>query len=283
MRLYLDPDVQPAHIPSSAITGDTKIDLSASDIGYVFANSMGTLAYRGPGGSYSYVAQTDSNAAYQGRPLSRGPDFQFPPEYLHHGRADRILQSLDASIANLSNRLGTTFGGVTKTTINGPTPTPTPHSDPTPTAPTPTPTPTPTDANAHADPNAHADVWRSAGVKMTTVSDWGTGRTMDVAVTNAGAAATTSWSVTFSWPGTSHRGTPAGCPSGGKVTVGNSAWNGALACGAATTFGFTDSRHRCPAPAVAQPPSTMRPAVAPSRRDSTSTLNGPNAATRRNP
>ncbi len=86
-------------------------------------------------------------------------------------------------------------------------------------------------------------------MKMTAVSDWGTGRTMDVAVTNAGAAATTSWSVTFTWPQDIAPWNASRLSySGGKVTVGNSSWNGALARGAATTFGFTDSSASLPRP-----------------------------------
>jgi chitodextrinase len=71
------------------------------------------------------------------------------------------------------------------------------------------------------------------------VNSWGGSYQAEVTVKNAGTSATRAWTVAWSsqssitqlWGG-KHT------VSGGTVTVGNEAWNGALAPNATTTFGF---------------------------------------------
>ncbi|WP_373873127.1 cellulose binding domain-containing protein [Actinoplanes italicus] len=73
-----------------------------------------------------------------------------------------------------------------------------------------------------------------------TADQWGSGFTANVAVTNL-AAARTSWTLTFTFPG-NQRVTNAWnatvTQSGTAVTARNVSWNGTLASGASVTFGF---------------------------------------------
>ena len=109
----------------------------------------------------------------------------------------------------------------------GPTTTPEPSPTSTPT-PTTSPTPTPTD-----DTSACTATFRAASV-------WPGGYQGEVTVT-AGASALTSWTVTV--PGASAstvwNGVLTG--TGAALTVGNASYNGALAPGGTTTFGFIGS------------------------------------------
>jgi len=75
----------------------------------------------------------------------------------------------------------------------------------------------------------------------TIGSSWDTGFTASVTVTNTGTAAIQSWKVTWTWSGNqqitnSWNGTES--HSGQQETVTNAAYNGALAPGANTSFGF---------------------------------------------
>lgn len=96
-------------------------------------------------------------------------------------------------------------------------------------APTPQPSPTPTTGSG-------------LEVRVEVVSDWGSGRTVDVTVRNTGTSAIADWSVAIPWAGSA--GSPWNAVGGvknGVLTASNASWNGALAAGASTTFGFTDT------------------------------------------
>ena len=76
---------------------------------------------------------------------------------------------------------------------------------------------------------------------MNNVNDWGTGRTVDVAVKNGRSTAATSWSVSFPWAGRVETVWNAvGTHDGSRLTSRNETWNGSLAAGATTSFGFND-------------------------------------------
>jgi mannan endo-1,4-beta-mannosidase len=76
------------------------------------------------------------------------------------------------------------------------------------------------------------------------VGEWGGGFQAEVTVRN-GATASTGWTVTWTfadgqtvaqaWNGISTQ-------TGASVSVRNAAYNGSLAAGASTTFGFTGNR-----------------------------------------
>jgi chitodextrinase len=72
-------------------------------------------------------------------------------------------------------------------------------------------------------------------------NQWGTGFTANVTVANSGTASTTGWKVAWSWGGNQQitnvwNGTES--HSGQNETVTNAGYNGALAPGATTSFGF---------------------------------------------
>src|SRR4051795_4326784 len=79
---------------------------------------------------------------------------------------------------------------------------------------------------------------------LRTVSDWGSGWQDEVTVSNTGAAAMTSWKVEFDLPAGASIGSfweAEMTLSGQHVTFANRGWNGSVAVGAKTTFGFVGS------------------------------------------
>lgn len=247
VRIYLDQMYNKATYPSAAITGTTSIKLTASDIGAVFGNSMGTLAYVDGTGAYKYIPQADSAAAYSAALSSNGLTTSSTLDISKTADRAKFFALLDSSIANLATRLNTNFGAVTQTTLGGTSPTPTP----TPTSPSPTgtPTPTPTPTTATPTPTPTPTTAGALSVKLTAASDWGTGRTMDAVITNKGTSPTSAWTVTFGWPrDIAPWNAVRQSYTSGKVTVGNTAWNGAIPAGGTTNFGFTDSSSTLPKP-----------------------------------
>ncbi|WP_217708578.1 cellulose binding domain-containing protein [Nonomuraea rhodomycinica] len=98
-----------------------------------------------------------------------------------------------------------------------------------PPSPTPTPTPTPT------------PVPGACSATIETVNSWQGGFQSTVTV-RAGSAPVDGWTVKWTWPGGQSisslwNGTQSG--SGSAVTVRNAPYNGSVAAGASTTFGFT--------------------------------------------
>ncbi|MFF3854365.1 glycoside hydrolase N-terminal domain-containing protein [Micromonospora sp. NPDC002575] len=139
----------------------------------------------------------------------------------------------ETDVVALTVRAGHTYRaarpGVTPSPTLTPTPTPTPTTTPT-GSPTPTPTPPPTSSPP------------SSGARATyaVTGSWSGGFQGEVTVT-AGATAIRGWTVSWTFPngqvisqiwGGSHT------QSGSNVTVRNVDYNGALAAGASTTFGF---------------------------------------------
>ncbi|MBG0818823.1 cellulose binding domain-containing protein [Planomonospora sp. ID82291] len=134
----------------------------------------------------------------------------------------------------------------------GPTATPTVTPTATPTAtPTVTPTVTPT-----ATPTATPTVTPTAGNGCTAayrvVNQWAGGFQGEVTVRNAGTSAITGWTV--SWTAAGERVSQAWnasvTQSGSAVTAKHASWNGSLAPGAGTSFGFLASGTPSAAPAV---------------------------------
>jgi hypothetical protein len=79
---------------------------------------------------------------------------------------------------------------------------------------------------------------------LRSVSDWGTGWQDEVTVSNTGADAMTSWKVEFDLPAGASIGSfwdAEMTRAGQHVTFANRSWNGAVAVGATTTFGFVGS------------------------------------------
>ena len=71
--------------------------------------------------------------------------------------------------------------------------------------------------------------------------DWGSGFTAAVTITNTGSSAFTKWTVTWTWAGNqtiSNLWNGNLTTSGKAITVTNMSYNGSLAAGANTSFGF---------------------------------------------
>lgn len=138
-------------------------------------------------------------------------------------------------------------------TITPASPTPSPTASPSPTAtpaPTPTPTPSPTPSRTPTPSPSPGTAGCTATYKV--VNSWQGGFQGEVAVT-AGGAAIGGWTVTWAFTGgqavtQSWNATVTG--SGSSITARNTDWNGALAAGASTTFGFLATGATNPAPAV---------------------------------
>ncbi|NUP50241.1 MAG: glycoside hydrolase, partial [Catenulispora sp.] len=72
-------------------------------------------------------------------------------------------------------------------------------------------------------------------------SDWGVGFTANVTVTNTGTAATKAWKVTWTWSGNQQvtsMWNATNQQSGQSETATSMSYNGAIAPGANTSFGF---------------------------------------------
>ena len=72
-------------------------------------------------------------------------------------------------------------------------------------------------------------------------SDWGSGYVATVTVTNNTSRTIQSWRVTWTWPGNqqiTNAWSTTYSQSGKTVTASNAGYNGTLAPGQSTTFGF---------------------------------------------
>jgi endoglucanase len=81
----------------------------------------------------------------------------------------------------------------------------------------------------------------SCKVAYTVQSDWGSGFTGQVTVTNTGSAPLTGWTLAFAFPGDqkiSQGWSATWTQTGKNVTAKNLDWNGTLAPGAGTSIGF---------------------------------------------
>ncbi|HUR06639.1 MAG TPA: cellulose-binding domain-containing protein, partial [Nonomuraea sp.] len=94
-------------------------------------------------------------------------------------------------------------------------------------SPTPTPTPTPTPGGA---------------CRVTyTMNTWNTGFTAAVTITNTSASPINTWSLTFTLPSgqtVTSAWNATISPASGQVTARNVSYNGTIAAGASTNFGF---------------------------------------------
>ena len=83
----------------------------------------------------------------------------------------------------------------------------------------------------------------SSAVDFKVASDWGSGFTGEITVTNTENFATTGWTVEFDFPYnlTSIWNAKIISHSGNHYVIGNVTWNGKLAVGAKTSFGFVAS------------------------------------------
>ena len=127
-----------------------------------------------------------------------------------------------------TNGRGVIVGNPTGTEPTTPGPTPT-TPGPTPTTPAPSPTPT-------VQPGG-------CSVRYTT-SDWNTGFTASVRITNGSTTPVSGWSLGFTFPAgqkVTSLWSGAFTQAGSAVTVSNAAWNGTIAPGGTVELGFNGS------------------------------------------
>ncbi|MGI5157192.1 endo-1,4-beta-xylanase [Microbispora sp. CA-102843] len=114
-------------------------------------------------------------------------------------------------------------------------PSPTPPTSPSPTPPV-SPSPTPP-----VSPSPTPPVNGACSATLTTINSWPGGFQSEVTV-RAGSSAVNGWTVKWTWPSgqtisSLWNGTQS--VSGSSVTVRNADYNGSIAAGSSTTFGFT--------------------------------------------
>jgi cellulose 1,4-beta-cellobiosidase len=93
---------------------------------------------------------------------------------------------------------------------------------------------------AVAAPPAAQAAATSCSAAYSVSSDWGSGFTAAITVTNNGTSAITGWTLTYSYTGnqTLQSGWSGNWSQSGKtVTVTNASWNGSLAAGTSTSIG----------------------------------------------
>ncbi len=119
---------------------------------------------------------------------------------------------------------------------------------PAPTAPAPT-APAPT-APAPSPSTAAPVGTQGIAVEVRNSSDWGSGRTVDVTVTNIGTAATSDWKVSIPWTGNVSGWNANITSAAGQLTASDLGWNAAIAPGAKASFGFNDNASAMQNPAT---------------------------------
>lgn len=127
---------------------------------------------------------------------------------------------------------------------------------------------------------------------VRTVSDWGSGWQDEVTVSNSGAAAMSSWKVEFDLPAGASIGSfwdAQATVSRQHVTFANRSWNGSVAVGATTSFGFVGAGGQpvnckinglpCNGVVVSTPPvATTGPTVAPTTIQPTTPAPAPSSS-----
>jgi hypothetical protein len=174
--------------------------------------------------------------------------------------------------------------------VIGPTPTPNGSSTPIPPTGTPIRTATPIPPTIGPTGTPGANVGCSAAWRID--NSWGSGFQATVTVSNTGTSPTTSWRVTWSWPGSqtlANYWNAALSQSGSAVTANNLGYNGAIGAGGSSSFGVqvngasTTPSLSCAANGgtpVTPPPSatpTVRPSATPTVRPSATPTVRPSA------
>ncbi|MEU6414060.1 endo-1,4-beta-xylanase [Microbispora sp. NPDC046933] len=113
-----------------------------------------------------------------------------------------------------------------------------PNTSPSPTPPV---SPSPTPPVSPSPSPSSSPVTGACSATLTTINSWPGGFQSEVTV-RAGSSAINGWTVKWTWPGgqtfsSLWNGTQS--VSGSSVTVRNAPYNGSIAAGSSTTFGFT--------------------------------------------
>jgi hypothetical protein len=186
--------------------------------------------------------------------LSRGSQYGTTSWYLTsiQDGFEPWVGGVGLAVSNFSASVTGGGGGSTPTPVRtGATPTPVrTGATPTPvrTGATPTPvrtgaTPTPV-RTASPTPAGTGSGSARCSATFAYASQWGNGFTANVTVSNPGTVATKTWKVTWTWGGNQsivNSWSAAVTSSGTSVTANNLSYNGAIAAGGNTSFGFQAS------------------------------------------
>lgn len=266
-------DLEPAHwgnrhvswqyIPAPGYTGDIQIGFiqgserwwGGVSINHL-PNGIHGVEHYSNGAWVTTPMNTDMGQSYLVQPTTTGgTDYRIRVKdvtgaYLFGGREYSF--SLPAScggkcsaprtVVSYTTSGGTTTPTPTATPTASPTPTvtPTPTSTPTPTVtPTPTPTATPTPTPTATPTPTPTPTGGTAACTATfrALSSWPGGYQGEVTV-KAGASALTGWKVTASGLSVGSLWNGVATTSGSTTTVTNAPYNGAVAAGGTTSFGF---------------------------------------------
>jgi endo-1,4-beta-xylanase len=163
-------------------------------------------------GAVIFWGVTDETSWLGGYPLLFDADYQAKPAFY--------------SVVEAAGVETTTSSDTTDTT------------DPTETT---TSTATATPTSTSSEPTSTSVTNEGLTVTYNTSNSWGSGATIMVTVTNEGDTTIDGWEVTWTFPNDQTISTLWSgiyTQDGADVTVTNEAWNGSLASGSSTTFGF---------------------------------------------
>ncbi|MEW9533908.1 glycoside hydrolase family 11 protein [Microbispora sp. NPDC049125] len=135
--------------------------------------------------------------------------------------------------------------GSSNITLSGSNPSPSPSPSPS-RSPSPSPSPSPSRSpspspSASPSPSPSPTGGNGACRVSYTKNEWNTGFTADVSITNTGSGTINGWTLTWSFSGgqqVTSGWNAAISQSGSSVTARNMSYNGSLAPGAGTSFGF---------------------------------------------
>jgi hypothetical protein len=124
-----------------------------------------------------------------------------------------------------------------------PTPSPTPSQTPTPT-PSQTPSPTPSPTSSPTPSPTPTSTSASCSVTWSLTNSWSGGFQLGFTVTNPGTAATSSWDVSYSWPGSqtiTQIWDADETQNDAAVSATSLSYDGDISAGGSTTFGLLGS------------------------------------------
>ncbi len=235
-----EPAVDTPYAPYYGYQLAAKLAVKGAKVGTMLVSTPNIYAYYSqlPGGSYDVMlVNADPSNSYSISTSSLGFTSSTETEYTYDS-ANPAIASGNASGSSVSvpaESVVVLSGTGAPSPAPTPTPTPTPTATPSPT-PTPTPTPSPT-PTASPGPAGCAATW-------SVVNSWSGGFQLGFTVTNSGTAATKSWDVSYSWPGSqtiSQIWNADETQSGAAVSATNLSYNGAIQAGASATFGLLGS------------------------------------------
>ncbi len=229
-----EPAVDTPYPPYYGYALAAKLAVKGAKVGTLLVSTPNVYAYysQQPGGGYSVMlVNADPSNGYTISTSSLGITSSTETEYTYSAANPAIVSgSLSAgsvnvpaeSIVVLSNGSGQ------------PSPTPSPTT----TSPSPSPSVSP---SISPSPSPSPTATGGCQVTWSVANSWSGGFQLGFTVKNSGTAATTGWTVRYSWPGSqtiSQIWNASETQSGAAVTITNLSYNGSIPAGGSTTFGL---------------------------------------------